>query len=345
MHQRKQQQRHERGEMDRAGRLKAAEERQQKWKRGTHRRRHRQPGQHHQRRGNKDDERVRELLQEAILRVVGPATNPEPRMVSNLAPHERRRKLERLRPDMRTEVAPEHAGEQVHETRDDEKPCGKEVQAASPAVLIEDVGGSTGADGTRRVVLTNRGATFEFDVPVVGTDRQLDECRHQIVPRLAPVEPRVSHQDHHAADCERQHAGGKDPVRDPHPSRMSAHPWRFEHAGGFRHPQDRAGCYRKTAPEATRSDVRYAGSRCTVSGEKAGKQTATYSAPSASGVLYRIHSPGAVTTAWPARTSTLPPSCSTRTMPLSTIVISSKAGRWPGSSQPDGERMRATLRA
>jgi hypothetical protein len=38
-------------------------------------------------------------------------------------------------------------------------------------------------------------------------------------------------------------------------------------------------------------------SRCTVSGENAGVQTAMYSAPPCSGVLYRTHSPGAVTTA------------------------------------------------
>lgn len=35
----------------------------------------------------------------------------------------------------------------------------------------------------------------------------------------------------------------------------------------------------------------YSKSRFTVSGEKAGKQIATYSAPSAPGVLYFTHSP------------------------------------------------------
>ena len=38
-----------------------------------------------------------------------------------------------------------------------------------------------------------------------------------------------------------------------------------------------------------------------------------------------------------------PCSCSTRRQPASTTVYSSKSGRWPGSSQPCGERMRATL--
>jgi len=49
-------------------------------------------------------------------------------------------------------------------------------------------------------------------------------------------------------------------------------------------------------------------SRWTVAGENAGRQMATYSAPPGSGLLYRIHSPGAVTTAWPARTSSVPAS-------------------------------------
>src|SRR5579864_529213 len=73
-------------------------------------------------------------------------------------------------------------------------------------------------------------------------------------------------------------------------------------------------------------------------------QTATYSAPSGPGELYLTHSPGFVTTAWPALTSSTPPSCSTRIIPLSTTVISSNSGRWPGSRQPAGDTIRATLR-
>ncbi len=53
--------------------------------------------------------------------------------------------------------------------------------------------------------------------------------------------------------------------------------------------------------------------------------------------------PLAVTTACPALTSSIPDSCSTRSIPLSTTVISSNSGRWPGSSQPVGESIFATL--
>src|SRR5688572_29621589 len=50
-------------------------------------------------------------------------------------------------------------------------------------------------------------------------------------------------------------------------------------------------------------------------------------------------------TAWPARTSRLPPVWSTLSRPWKTIVYSSNSGVWPGSSQPPGLRMRATLSA
>src|SRR5271154_2129100 len=48
-------------------------------------------------------------------------------------------------------------------------------------------------------------------------------------------------------------------------------------------------------------------------------------------------------TACPAATSREPDLCSTRRVPLRTMVYSSKAGVWPGSSHPAGLRMWATL--
>src|SRR3954451_10399593 len=50
-----------------------------------------------------------------------------------------------------------------------------------------------------------------------------------------------------------------------------------------------------------------------------------------------------VRTAWLGATVINPPSYSTTTAPLSTSVYSSNSGRWPGSTQPAGERMCATL--
>src|SRR6185437_5713353 len=80
-------------------------------------------------------------------------------------------------------------------------------------------------------------------------------------------------------------------------------------------------------------------SRFASSGANAGRQIATYSAPSF--VLYRIRSPARVTMACPAATSSTPPSCSICTLPRSTSVNSSNSGVWNGSVQPPGASMRA----
>src|SRR5579863_1018791 len=77
--------------------------------------------------------------------------------------------------------------------------------------------------------------------------------------------------------------------------------------------------------------------------EKAGRQTAIYSAPPSDGVQYWIHSPACAMTAWPEVTSISPFLWRTRTVPLSTRVNSSNSGVCPGSSQPCGLRMWATL--
>src|SRR5260370_14337388 len=50
-----------------------------------------------------------------------------------------------------------------------------------------------------------------------------------------------------------------------------------------------------------------------------------------------------MTTPCPAWTSRTPLSCCTRSVPFNTTVISSNSGRWPGSSHPLGEIIRATL--
>ena len=89
--------------------------------------------------------------------------------------------------------------------------------------------------------------------------------------------------------------------------------------------------------------MRHDASRWTVSIEKAGRQTAMYSAPWGPGravthPLAPSHQDGL-----PGATSTCPASCSTRSDPASTIVYSSNSGVCPGSTQPDGDRIRAML--
>ena len=167
-------------------------------------------------------------------------------MIDDVRPDETRCKLLRLRPDVRSEVTTERSGQQVDEPGDDEKPRGKEVQAASPAVLIEDVGGSVGADRPVRV-LKDRCAVDEFNAAGVWADRQLDERRHQIVASFAPVETRVRHQDHEAADGQRQHARGQDPMGDTDPPRMPMYSLSCQRAYAycFRHAWIPGGCYHR----------------------------------------------------------------------------------------------------
>ena len=80
-----------------------------------------------------------------------------------------------------------------------------------------------------------------------------------------------------------------------------------------------------------------------MSGANAGRQMATYSAPSSPGVEYCTHSPRRTMTASPARTSNVSPFVATRSAPRSTTVYSSNSGVCAGSTHPPGLRMRATL--
>src|SRR3954467_15387994 len=77
----------------------------------------------------------------------------------------------------------------------------------------------------------------------------------------------------------------------------------------------------------------------------AGRHTAMYSAPSAPGVEYCTHSPLCVMTASPAPTSSTPSRVVTRSEPRRTTVYSSNSGVCPGSTQPPGLFIRATLHA
>src|ERR1041385_2034093 len=70
-----------------------------------------------------------------------------------------------------------------------------------------------------------------------------------------------------------------------------------------------------------------------------------YSAPSGPGVEYCTHSPACAMTACPAWTSSGPPRVVTRSDPRRTTVNSSNSGVCPGSTQPLGLCMRATLTA
>ena len=93
------------------------------------------------------------------------------------------------------------------------------MQAPPPTVLVEDFVGPDRTEWKTRVG-EKRDTLFPSAVLVVSADGQFEKCRCQIVAHLTPVESRVGHQDHEAAEGQRQEANGHDPVRDPGPARM-----------------------------------------------------------------------------------------------------------------------------
>ena len=99
----------------------------------------------------------------------------------DIAPEQVRRKLFGSRPDVGTEVTTDRAARELgYEAGHDQAPCGQEVEAAAPAVLIEDVERAAGADRARRSVKERRDR-FPAAVPVIPTDRQLDQRRREVV--------------------------------------------------------------------------------------------------------------------------------------------------------------------
>src|SRR6266487_5464696 len=148
MDEHEQQERNEGEEMDRAGGLIAAEQAQEEGKGGGHCRRHREASHHHQRRRPEDHQGVRKFLHQAVVRAAAGRWNPQAQMIDEVAPHETRCDLLRLRPDVQAEMAAEDARQEVHGAGQNEAPRSQEVETPSPAVLIEDVVGPVGADRT-----------------------------------------------------------------------------------------------------------------------------------------------------------------------------------------------------
>src|SRR4051794_10296882 len=58
-------------------------------------------------------------------------------------------------------------------------------------------------------------------VLVVRADRKLEEWPREIVAGIAPIEPRVRHQDREAREQQRHNRNREHPMRQPHPQRMA----------------------------------------------------------------------------------------------------------------------------
>ena len=166
----------------------------------------------------------------------------------------------------------------------------------------------------------------------------------------------------HSIAASRRHAeaAGQHDVQDGEPGldlgrraqldRVARLPDQRELAGGSGQPEPAQlarQAWRTAGPPAgspRRSDGRLRRrSRWATSGPNAGRQIATYSAPSSAGVVYRTRSPARVSTAWPARTSTTPGRrARPDTAPRRTSVTSSNSGRLGRLGPAAGATMCAT---
>ena len=117
---------------------------------------------------------------------------------------------------MPPDVARHDPGEKVDDARRHQDPTCQKVQAAPPAVVVEDRVRPLGADGPIGVFEEGPGV-HPAAVLEVPADRQFEQGRRQVVSDLAPIQPRVGPEDGEPGECQRHEAQGDDPVGDPDP--------------------------------------------------------------------------------------------------------------------------------
>src|SRR5687768_13091984 len=100
------------------------------------------------------------------------------------------------------EVSRQRASHEVRQASSDQQPCADEVQASSPAILVEDVVRPARADGATAGVGRAGSPSPATDLDewswrvvaavfVVAADRQFDQGGCQVVADLPPVQPRM----------------------------------------------------------------------------------------------------------------------------------------------------------
>ena len=141
-------------------------------------------------------------------------------MIYQLGSERPRLQFTPARPEMPAEMAGKNTSKEIDGPRHDHQPGCKEVQASAPSILVEDVVGPVGADRRGRI-REERSPILPPAVPMVTADRQFEQRRRQAVPRVAPVKPRMRHQDDETGERQDQDARRENPVRHPHPAGMS----------------------------------------------------------------------------------------------------------------------------
>jgi len=202
VHEQEEHERDERKKVDGPGGLEPAEHVKEEGVRRGDRGRHRQPGQHLQRQRNEDDRAVGALLQQPILGSAGRGPNPQAQVIHQVPPKQAWSKLAATRQEMAPEMAGADPGDKINCAGRNEKSGCQKMQAPPPTVLVKDLVGPDRTDWKTRVG-EKRDTLFPSAVLVVSADGQFEKCRCQIVAHLTPVESRVAHQDHEAAEGQR----------------------------------------------------------------------------------------------------------------------------------------------
>src|SRR5262249_16808396 len=143
-----------------------------------------------------------------------------------IAPDSAQLQLVGARPDVRAEMAVDDAHEDVDDAWQHERPRGKEMETATPPVLVEDVVRPIRGDWSSAVLKEGR-RLVESAVPIIAADGQLQQRRREIVSGVAPVQAGMRHEDHKAGEGQSEDAHGDDRVRDADPSSVALEPTRF----------------------------------------------------------------------------------------------------------------------
>ena len=188
--------------VQRTGRLPAAEHVEQPGRAGGDAGRLRQPGQHHERHVDEDEQQVRKLLQRAVAdRRLGRPPRPA-QVLAHLVPQVPQRQLVAAGQQVAREVSPREVPPGVDQAVDQKHPGEREVVVAAPHPV----------------------AQLARLVPGQAPVGELEDGRMALVARVAPVQLRKVEEDVDAAEQQIAAGDDVDPVADADVGRMYRQP-------------------------------------------------------------------------------------------------------------------------